>query len=143
MRLACVDILVVRATVFLGRRQGLKEQQEKEELQAAREEQLQNLDMNDGQAKFLQQMRNAPRADKSALTINEVRVQPFGVAPEEARAAQRANRMLDAGSMAGTDNPFISHRSAAMDRVRHCFGKFMALSTNFLVRFLTKVACIG
>ena len=141
MRPACVDILVVRATVYLGRRQGLKEQQEKEELQAAREEQLQNLDLGDGQAKFLQQMRNAPRSGNEA--VNEVRVQPFGVAPEEARAAQRANRMLDAGSMAGTDNPFISHRSGAMDRVRHCFGKFVALSTNLLVGFLTKVACIG
>jgi hypothetical protein len=34
------------------------------------------------------------------------------------KAAQRANQKLARGEMAGTDNPFVSHRSGAMDKVQ-------------------------
>jgi len=44
--------------------------------------------------------------------------QPFGVDPGIVKAAQRANQKLARGEMAGTDNPFISHRSGAMDNVQ-------------------------
>ena len=45
-------------------------------------------------------------------------MQPFGVDPSTVKAAQRANQKLARGEMAGTDNPFVGHRSGAMDNVQ-------------------------
>jgi hypothetical protein len=52
------------------------------------------------------------------IDTNAINVQPFGVDPGIVKAAQRANQKLARGEMAGTDNPFISHRSGAMDKVK-------------------------
>ena len=45
-------------------------------------------------------------------------IQPFGMDPATVKAAQKANQKLARGEMAGTDNPFVSHRSGALDRVK-------------------------
>eukprot|EP01052_Picozoa_sp_SAG31_P018457 SAG31_NODE_1308_length_8879_cov_3.158884_8_plen_196_part_00 len=97
---------------------GLKEKQEQEEAEAARKQQLENLGgIGDQQDKFLQHIQNAPR-EGHYVDTNEVHVQPFGVDQSVVRAAQRANQRLQRGQMAGEDNPFVSHRSTALDNLK-------------------------
>jgi hypothetical protein len=61
--------------------------------------------------------QNAPR-EGAHVDTNATTVQPFGIDPSIVKAAQRANQKLARGEMAGTDNPFVSHRSGAMDKVQ-------------------------
>ena len=61
--------------------------------------------------------QNAPR-EGAHVDTNATTVQPFGVDPSIVKAAQRANQKLARGELAGTDNPFVSHRSGAMDNVQ-------------------------
>jgi hypothetical protein len=97
---------------------GLKEKQEQEVAEEARQQQLDNIPgLGEGQQKFLDMVKNAPR-EGAYVNVSEVNVRPFGVDPSTVRAAQRANEKLARGQMAGEANPFVSHRSGAMDNLK-------------------------
>eukprot|EP01045_Picozoa_sp_COSAG04_P032472 COSAG04_NODE_6377_length_1343_cov_1.668810_1_plen_182_part_10 len=98
---------------------GLKEVQEREEAEKARRQQLDNVGLGAERERFLANVANAPTDGAFAAgKTNDVHVQPFGVDPKDVREAQKANRKLGEGKMAGQDNPFVSHRSTAMDNVK-------------------------
>ena len=97
---------------------GLKEKQEQEEAETARQQQLDNIGgIGDEQDAFLKRIQNAPK-EAGYVNTNEVHVQPFGVDQSTVRAAQRANQKLERGQMTGEDNPFVSHRSTCLDNLK-------------------------